>query len=221
MTNSFKDAPAHGTRSHSRVLDSEDSQTCRSSTTMAPTPSAAAGAAAEKRLQDIHEQELKDRKQERTHKAALNQATLKALAASTAQAKLATEEIHQARLTAIEKNPTIINAVETDSGESSLPPTAKSLDLLLPEIPVSEVAAIWKSIFVLENLAKLYNNLFRIDSNQIKLIINKRIITSSEGSRKDFSFIGIWLKGFINYNIIVQTLWVILPPLAIVMVKFY
>ena len=40
-------------------------------------------AAAEKRLQDIHEQELKDRKQERTYKVALNQATLKALAAST------------------------------------------------------------------------------------------------------------------------------------------
>ena len=94
MTNSFEDAPAHSTRSHSRVLDSEGPQTCRSSITMAPTPSAAAGAAAEKRLQDIHEQELKDRKQERTHKAALNQATLEALAASTAQAKLATEEIH-------------------------------------------------------------------------------------------------------------------------------
>ena len=51
---------------------------------MAPTPSAAARAAAEKHLQDIYEQELKDHKQERTYKAALNQATLKALAASTA-----------------------------------------------------------------------------------------------------------------------------------------
>jgi len=47
---------------------------------MAPTPAAAA----KKRLQDIHEQELKDRKQERTYKAALNQATLKALTASIA-----------------------------------------------------------------------------------------------------------------------------------------
>ena len=84
MTNSFEDASAHSTRSHSHVLDSEGPQTCRFSITMAPTPSAAAGAAAEKRLQDIHEQELKDRKQERTHKAALNQATLKAFAASTA-----------------------------------------------------------------------------------------------------------------------------------------
>ena len=94
MTNSFKDAPAHGTRSHSRVLDSEGSQTSCSSITMAPTPSAAAGAAAEKRLQDIHEQELKDRKQERTHKAALNQATLKVFTTSIAQAKLAMEEIY-------------------------------------------------------------------------------------------------------------------------------
>ena len=62
MTNSFEDAPAHSTRSRSRVLDSEGSQTRRPSITMAPTPSAAAVAAAEKRLQDIHEQELKDRK---------------------------------------------------------------------------------------------------------------------------------------------------------------
>ena len=94
MTDPFEDAPAHSTRSRSRVPDSEGSQTCRPSVTMAPTPSAAAVTAAEKRLQDIYEQELKDRKQERTYKAALNQATLKALAASTAQAKLATEEIH-------------------------------------------------------------------------------------------------------------------------------
>ena len=39
---------------------------------MAPTPSAAAMAAAKKRLQDIYEQKLKDRKQERAYKAALN-----------------------------------------------------------------------------------------------------------------------------------------------------
>ena len=61
---------------------------------MAPTPSTAARAAAEKHLQDIHKQELKDCKQEYTYKVALNQATLKALTASTAQAKLAIEEIH-------------------------------------------------------------------------------------------------------------------------------
>ena len=61
---------------------------------MAPTPSAAARAAAEKYLQDIHKQELKDCKQERTYKAALNQATLKVLTASIAQAKLAIKEIH-------------------------------------------------------------------------------------------------------------------------------
>ena len=45
---------------------------CRPSITMAPTPSAAAGAAAEKHLQDIHEQELKDYKQEYIYKVALN-----------------------------------------------------------------------------------------------------------------------------------------------------
>ena len=142
MTNSFEDAPVYSTRSYSRVLDSEGPQTCRSSITMAPTPSAAAGAAAKKRLQDIYEQELKDRKQEYTYKAALNQATLKALTASTAQTKLAMEEIHQAQLTAIKKNPTIINAVKTNFNKSSLPPTIKSLDLLLPKIPIFKVTAI-------------------------------------------------------------------------------
>ena len=72
MTNSFKDTPVHSTCSYSRVLDSEDSQIYCSSITMAPTPSAAAGAAAEKHLQDIYEQELKDCKQECTYKAVLN-----------------------------------------------------------------------------------------------------------------------------------------------------
>ena len=72
MTNSFKDAPVHSIRSYSRVLDSKDSQTCYSSTTIAPTPSAAARAAAEKRLQDIYKQELKNCKQECTYKVALN-----------------------------------------------------------------------------------------------------------------------------------------------------
>ena len=54
MTNSFKDTPVYSTRSYSRVLNSEGPQMCRSSITMAPTPSAAARAAAEKRLQDIY-----------------------------------------------------------------------------------------------------------------------------------------------------------------------
>ena len=62
MINSFKDTPVHSTRSHFCILDSEGSQMCYSSTTMAPTPSAVAGAAAEKRLQDIYKQELKDYK---------------------------------------------------------------------------------------------------------------------------------------------------------------
>ena len=62
MTNSSKDAPAYSTRSYSRVLNSEGSQTCYSSTTIAPTPSAVAGAVAEKHLQNIYKQELKDYK---------------------------------------------------------------------------------------------------------------------------------------------------------------
>ena len=70
MTNSFKDAPVHSTCSYSRVLDSEGSQTCCPSITIAPTPTAAA--AAEKCLQDIYEQELKDCKQKCVYKAALN-----------------------------------------------------------------------------------------------------------------------------------------------------
>jgi hypothetical protein len=94
MINSFKDTLVYSTRSYSCVFDSEGLQTCHSFTTMAPTPSAAARAAAEKHLQDIHEQELKDCKQEYTYKVALNQATLKVLTASIAQAKLATEKIH-------------------------------------------------------------------------------------------------------------------------------
>ena len=113
------------------------------------------------------------------------------------------EEIYQACLAAIKKNPTIINAVETDSGESSFFSTAKSLDLLLPGIPVSKVAAIQKGIFVLENLAKLYNDLFRINSNWMELTVDKKVITFSKGFRKDFSSIGIQLKGFTNYSIII------------------
>ena len=45
---------------------------CRSSITIAPTPSAAARAAAKKHLQDIYKQELKDYKQKHTYKVALN-----------------------------------------------------------------------------------------------------------------------------------------------------
>jgi hypothetical protein len=61
---------------------------------MAPTPSATARAVAKKHLQNIHEQELKDYKQECTYKVALNQAILKALTAFIAQAKLAMEKIY-------------------------------------------------------------------------------------------------------------------------------
>ena len=109
---------------------------------MAPIPSAVARAAAEKHLQDIYKQELKDYKQEYTYKVVLNQATLKAFATFTAQAKLVMEEIHQAYFTAIKKNPTIINMVETDFNKSFFSPTVKSLDLLLFKILISKVAVI-------------------------------------------------------------------------------
>ena len=89
---------------------------------MAFIPSAVAKAAAEKCLQDIYKQELKDYKQEYTYKAALNQATFKVFTAFIAQAKLVIKEIHQVQLIAIKKNPTIINTVETNFGKSSLPP---------------------------------------------------------------------------------------------------
>ena len=72
MTNSFKDAPVYSTRFYSCIFNSEGPQIYYLSITMALTPSAAARAVAEKRLQDIYEQELKDCKQEYTYKVALN-----------------------------------------------------------------------------------------------------------------------------------------------------
>ena len=55
----------------------------------------------------------------------------------------------------------------------------------------------------------------------MELTADGRVIASSKGSRKDFSSVGIWLEGFTNYGIIVQTLWVTSPPLAITMAKFH
>ena len=72
MTNSFKNTSVHSTCSHFYILDSEGLQISCSSITMAPTPSAVAGAVAEKYLQDIYKQELKDYKQEHIYKVALN-----------------------------------------------------------------------------------------------------------------------------------------------------
>jgi hypothetical protein len=40
----------------------------------------------------------------------------------------------------------------------------------------------------------------------MELTADRRVITSSKGSKKDFSSIGIWLEGFTNYSIIIQTL---------------
>ena len=142
MINSFKDTSVYSIRFYSHVLNSEGLQICYSPITIAPTPSAVAGAAAEKHLQDIYKQELKDRKQEYTYKVALNQATLKTLTASTAQAKLALEEIYQAYFAAIKKNPTIINAVKTDFSKSSFSFTVKSLNLLFPKILIFKITAI-------------------------------------------------------------------------------
>ena len=105
-------------------------------------PFAIARAAAKKYLQDIYKQELKDYKQEYIYKVVLNQATLKVFTAFIAQAKLVIEEIYQTYFTAIKKNPTIINMVETDFNKLSLPSTIKSIDLLLPKILIFKVAVI-------------------------------------------------------------------------------
>ena len=72
MINSFKNTPVYSTRSYSCIFNSEGLQTYYSSTIIAPIPSATARAAAEKHLQDIYKQELKDYKLECIHKAALN-----------------------------------------------------------------------------------------------------------------------------------------------------
>ena len=80
------------------------------------------------------------------------------------------------------------------------------MDLLLPGIAVAEIAAIWKGTFVPENLAKLRNDPSRVDSNRIELTADSRIIATSTGSRKDFASVTVWLEGFTNYSIIVQTL---------------
>ena len=94
MINSFENAPVYNTCSHSCVFNSEGLQTYHSSITIAPTPFAAARAAAKKHLQDIYKQELKNYKQKYTYKVVLNQATFKVFTAFIAQAKLAIKEIY-------------------------------------------------------------------------------------------------------------------------------
>ena len=54
MINSFEDTPVYNIYSYFCVLDSEGLQICCSFITIAPTPSAVAGAAAKKYLQDIY-----------------------------------------------------------------------------------------------------------------------------------------------------------------------
>jgi hypothetical protein len=125
---------------------------------------------------------------------------------AAANATLAAEAVHQAKLAAIEKNRAIINAVEVDSGKSSLPPTAKGLDLCLPGIPVSEVANIWKGTFVAVNVSKLRNNPSRIDTNKIEFTADGRVLATSIGSRKDLASVDDWVEGFTKYTIIVHNL---------------
>ena len=105
-------------------------------------PSTVARAVAEKHLQDIYKQELKDYKQEYIYKVVLNQATLKVFTAFIAQAKLAIEKIYQAQLTVIKKNPTIINIVETNFSKFSFPFIIKSLNLLFSKILIFKVIVI-------------------------------------------------------------------------------
>ena len=62
MINSFKDTSVYNIHSHSYIFNSEGPQTYCSSITIALTPSAAARTVAEKYLQDIYKQELKDYK---------------------------------------------------------------------------------------------------------------------------------------------------------------
>jgi hypothetical protein len=181
------------------------------------------------RLDEIHQEELLDRqaaRAERKVKFDADQAAAKARAdaeldalnvvnaeklesmkTAAANATLAAEAIHQAKLAAIEKNPAIINAAEVDSGESSLSPTAKSLDLCLPGIPMSEVANIWKGTFVAVNVSKLRNNPSRIDTNKIEFTADGRVLATSIGSRKDLASVDDWVEGFTNYTIIVHNLW--------------
>jgi hypothetical protein len=143
------------------------------------------------RLDEIHQEELLNRQAARAERKAkfdadqvaakaradaeldalkvANAEKLESMKTAAANATLAAEAVHQAKLAAIEKNPTIINAAEVDSGESSLPPTAKGLDLCLPGIPVSEVANIWKGTFVAVNVFKLRNNPSRIGTNKTVL----------------------------------------------------
>jgi hypothetical protein len=94
MINSFKNTPVYSIYSHFYILNSKDLQIYHFSTIMASTPSATARAIAEKHLQDIYKQELKNCKQEYTYKITLNQATFKVFTAFTAQAKLAIKKIH-------------------------------------------------------------------------------------------------------------------------------
>ena len=52
----------------------------------------------------------------------------------------------------------VIDKADVDSGTSPLPSTVQSIYDYLPGVPTSEVVAIFKGTFPLENLAKLCHN---------------------------------------------------------------
>ncbi|KAF1985564.1 hypothetical protein K402DRAFT_103993 [Aulographum hederae CBS 113979] len=238
-------APFTATRSQSRIPNPPRSRSSSARTmSSSETPAEKAIRAEEKaRLDELHNEELLDRQATRAERKAkfdaeqivakaradaeldalkaVNAEKLENMKTAAANATLAEEAVHQAKLMAIEKNPAIINAAEVDSGESSLPPTAKGLDLCLPGIPMSEVANIWKGTFVAENLAKLRNNPSRVETNRIEFTADSRVLATSTGSRKDLASVDVWLEGFTNYTIIVQTLWNTSHTLSTAMTQFH
>ena len=54
----------------------------------------------------------------------------------------------------------------------------------------------------------------------MELTADGRVITTSREFRKNFSSYNIWAEGFINYSIIVQTLWGTPTSLAVAMARF-
>ncbi|KAF1982033.1 hypothetical protein K402DRAFT_407945 [Aulographum hederae CBS 113979] len=215
-------APFTATRSQSRIpnpLRSRSSSTRTMSSS--ETPAEKAIRAEEKaRLDELHNEELLDRQAARAERKAkfdaeqivakaradaeldalkaANAEKLENMKTAAANATLAEEAVHQAKFMAIEKNPAVINAAEVDS-----------------------VANIWKGTFVAENLAKLRNNPSRVETNKIEFTTDGRVLATSTGSRKDLASVDVWLEGFTNYTIIVQTLWNTSHTLSTAMTQFH
>ena len=107
MTNLAADAPAFSTRSKSPLIipNTQRSFSVTSSRTMALSGPSAAEKAAEKRLQDIHEDEMaerqvrrdrnaEDRRLEREHTAALRRLAIEDAILKNTAAKQAADELH-------------------------------------------------------------------------------------------------------------------------------